>query len=382
MVYLPWANFKEEFTVGPVSFWPFSEMAEEKIGDREIREEFSRFFEVFVDHLGKPVDTVVACSCGEITYRRFTDDELDAIDAAADYLTFAAIATGMKNSVCANNPSMGPPSADRFDTAYRWIYPLQDGGVGLWTENSRSTYPEGKYLITCPISLGGSFLADYKPLLDGLSLTFEPAFPDDVRERLRRSLEWFRPAHTESPVVSWQHKVSMIATAFEILLELKHNGKTEDFVDKVDSQLRIKDSVLVKRKYGKNRTKEKEVCKAAEWAAEFYHLRSRIVHGDKVTEKDFVYKDWITHGIVADLVLLELVKRMLYRHDCIDQEIRLRAERIAKKFGEDSPEAIDKVEKGLLSGLLGLQLDDVHEALGWRSSRLERKENRKKQNEE
>lgn len=104
-----------------------------------------------------------------------------------------------------------------------------------------------------------------------------------------------------------------------------------------------------------------EVCKAAEWAGQFYKLRNDIIHGGAVTADRLQYKDWITHLIVADLVMLELVKRLLYKHGCIGDDIRRRVADLAK----DSPEPPEKIEEALLPSILGLDVTDVHEALGW-----------------
>ena len=372
IAYLPWADLDEGFGVGPVSFWPFYAKAEEKIPDAQMRADLTRFFETFVDNVGKPVETVLACSVGNVEYRRFTPEEGRAIGEAVDCLAFAAIATGTKNGVCANNNSMAPPSADRFDLVARWVSPAHDGLV-LKTENSTQYWSHGEYKITQPVSRGGSFCGSYASLLEGLGRVFAADFPADVRERLFRALEWFRFAHTESTAVSWLHKVVMMSTAFEILLEFPERGQTAYFAEQIDKRLRLRDSFLVKRTDGKG--KEHEACMAAWWAWDSYDLRSRIVHGEAVKAEDLQYKDWITHLIVADLVLLELVKRLLYEHGCIGDEVRRRAAESAEK----SSDSAEDFERSMLPSILGLGLEDVHEALGWippLDERLKRHEER------
>lgn len=363
--YMPWADLKEEFQVGPVSFWPFYSMGQEKISDPKVREDLTKFFETFVDNVGEPVQTVVVCSCGDICFRQFTQQELRAIRAAADFLTFAAIATGRKNGVCADNNSMAPPSADRFDLCARWVWPCHDGLV-VATDNSTGFWTQGQYHIPRPLSVGGSFAGSYARLLEGLGRTFDSAFPIDVRERLWRSLEWFRFAHTESTAVSRLHKLVMMATAFEILLDFRDRGQTAYFAEQIDKRMRLNDSYLNKRTDSKG--KEYEACLAAWWAWDFYELRSRIVHGDPITDKDLLYKDWITHLIVTDLVLLELVKRLLYDHQCIGDDIRRRAAEWTQKLGG----TVEDNERSILPGICGLNLEGVHEALGWIPSHEER----------
>ena len=358
IAYLPWADLKEEFAVGPVSFWPFHSKPEEKVPDAHARADLARFFETFVDNVGRPVETIAACSCGEIGFRKFTAEEWLHICAAVDCLVFASIATGTTNGVCANNNSMAPPSADRFDLAARWVWPSQDGLV-VKTENSTSIWSHGEYKITRPVSLGGSFSGSYAPLLEGLGRVFAAEFPRDVRERLFRAFEWFRFAHTESTAVSWLHKVVMMATAYEILLDFPESGKRRHFIDQINSKLRLPESYMVALPDGRDGTFE--VCKAAEWAGEFYKLRNDIVHGDDVPYGRLQYKDWITHLIVADLVMLDWVKRLLYEHGCLGDDLRRRAAQWAQNFGG----TVEDNERALLPGMLGLGLEDVHEALGW-----------------
>jgi hypothetical protein len=356
--YMPWADLKEEFAVGPVSFWPFYAKAEGKIADVQIREDLHRFFRCFVDNMGRPVETIVACSCGEIGFRRFSAEEALAIRAAVDCLIFAAVASGVLAGVCADNNSMAPPSADRFDLCGRWVVPSQEG-LWVFTENSTSLWTHGEYHITRPPSLGGSFTGNFHPFLDALSRVFGPGFPAEVRERLFRSLEWFRFAHTESTVVSWLHKVVMMATAYEILLDFPESGKRRFFIDQIHSRLHLPESYMVQMPDGCGGNFE--VCKAGEWAGQFYKLRNDIIHGDPVPYERVQYKDWITHRIVADVVMLEWVKRLLYEHKCFGDDFRRRAARWAQNFGGTTEDS----ERALLPGMFGLGFEKVHEALGW-----------------
>ena len=358
IAYMPWADIREELAVGPVSFWPFYKKAEEKIPDRQVRIDLSHFFETFVDNVGKPVRSVVACSCGEIGFRRFTCQEWAAIEAAVDCLVFAVIATGTKNGVCADNKSMAPPSADRFDLCCRWVWPIQNGIV-VKTENSTNTWTHGEYRITQPASVGGLLSGNYKSLLQGLSQVFGNGFPQEIRQRILRCLEWFRYAHTESTAVSWLHKVVMMVTAFEILLQFPDRGQIVYFSQQVNERLRLPESFLAKRTDEKG--KDYEACLAAWWARDFYRLRSRIVHGDSVEAEDLKYKDWITHLIVADLVLRELVMRILYQYGCIVEKLRRRIAEIASR----SSDSAEVLEAALLPGMFGLNIEDVHRALGW-----------------
>ena len=213
--------------------------------------------------------------------------------------------------------------------------------------------------MTRPIYLGGSHWGHFEPVLGALSRVFDSGFPTDQRSRLFRSLEWFRFAHTEATSVSLLQKVGMMVTAYEILLDFPNWGKKRYFIKQVDDQLRLPESRLVQ-------VKDKDgttfcVCPAAQWAADFYNLRNDITHGDEVPYERLDYKGWVSHLTVADVVFLELVERMLYRHGCIGQHLRERVAELAP-LSSDPPEAL---EAALLPGICGLNLEDVHEALGW-----------------
>lgn len=356
--YLPWADLKDEFRIGPVDFWPFYEEVEQRITDSDLRSELTQFFQTFVDNVGNPVKSVVICSINEINVRRFTSQEYDAMTAAVDCVVFSTIATGVENGVRADNYSMAPPSADRFDLATRWVWPLPDGLV-LKTHNSTQFWSHGEYMITQPVVVGGSYLGNYQFLLNGLSKVFDAGFPVDVRARLFRALEWFRFAHTESTAVSWMHKVVMMATAFEILLDFPEREKRRYFIKEIDARFRLAESFLVELPDGQGGTLS--VCKAAEWAGQFYKLRNDIVHGDEVNPERLRYKQWVTHLIVADLVMLEWVKRLLYEHGCLGHRFREHLDRLAP-LSSDSRE---ELERRLLPGMIGLDLDPVHKALDW-----------------
>jgi hypothetical protein len=271
---------------------------------------------------------------------------------------------------------MGHPSADRFDLAARWVWPCH-GGLTVATEGSLSYWSQGKYHIPHPISVGGSFGGNPKRLLQSLGQVFGPNFPADLRQRLFRAFEWFRFAHTESTAVSWVHKVVMMVTAFEILLQFPERGQTAYFAEQIEKRCRLKDSYTAKRTDAKG--VEWEASLAAWWARDFYDLRSKIVHGDPIEYKALQFKDWITHLIVADLVMLELVQRQLYEHHCIDEDLRRRLEQRGKPCctGEEA------LAVEFIPIILGMDFESVHADLGWGPTleeRIKRQEERIRNN--
>jgi hypothetical protein len=307
--YMPWAELKKEFAVGPVSFWPFKAKAQEKIADAGLRDHLTQFLAHFVDDRGKPIDPLMASTSGD----------WETIRSAVDCLIFVAIAEGVAGAVGANNPTIRPPSADRFDLCARWAQPSSDGGMAVVTDKSLGYWPSGEHRISRPPFAVRGFLGAYDgpraPLLQSLARMFDSSFPSDVRQRLLRSFEWFRLAHTESTAVSPVMKVVMMATAFEVLLGLGKWRQAKHFRQAIEDE--IAGESFVPETHPDDKGRDETFSRCAWWAYDFYGLRNAIVHGESVEPAKLYYKDWVTHLDVADVVMLEFVKRLLYKHGCL-----------------------------------------------------------------
>lgn len=216
----------------------------------------------------------------------------------------------------------------------------------------------GEITFSKPWSMGGSFGKPNEDLISAFSKCFPYEFPKDIRERLFRSLEWFRLAHTESEQISDLSKVVMVATGFEILLKFPQNGKRRYFVEYMERNISSADFNRGIRTNHKG--KDFDMSLAACWAWDFYDLRSKIVHGEAVPYSELIFRDWITHLIVSDLVFLECVKRELFKNKCIGRNVYECADKITKSAIEDEKHA---VTEALARWFLGFK--EVHKALGW-----------------
>ena len=176
-----------------------------------------------------------------------------------------------------------------------------------------------------------------------------------MRQRLFRSLEWFRLAHTEANNVSEASRLVMMCTAFEILLDFPEDKKSVYFAEQVDKRLKKDSSVTEPRKH---RNTPYTRIRAAWWAYDFYQLRNKIVHGGEFKPEDGEYKDWINYSIVADLVFWELIVKELTDNNCLGERARKLADELKPQGGakEDFAELV-------LSMLMGF--GDYHEALDW-----------------
>lgn len=356
--FMPWAGLNKAVTLGPVTFWPYRSEAESRITDPDLRSYLDKYFESYVDNKGQPVDTITVCSYGTINFLELNDKEFDELRNCCDALLFSVIAPQTKNAVCANNNSFGPPSSDAF-VLITQNFQMNDDYVNVRAGSLLSAgWRIGEVTFPRPWSMGGCFGAPDRDLVMGFGKCFSLGFPQDIKERLFRSLEWFRLAHTESEQISEHSKIVMMATGYEILLKFPMNGKRRFFTKYVEDNISSDEFARGTRIDHKNKPFDMSLVSC--WAWDFYELRSKIVHGDSVPVGDFIYRNWITHQIVSDLVFLECTKKELFRNMCIGENVYSCAKTITKSSEEHEKKA---VIESLVRWFLGF--NDVHNALGW-----------------
>jgi hypothetical protein len=356
--FMPWADLKKSVTLGPVTFWPYRSEAASRINDPKLRSYLDRYFESYVDNNGQSVDTITVCSYENTNFRELKEEEFKDLRSCSDAIIFSVIAPQAQNAVCANINSIGPPSSDAF-TLITQNFQMDNDYVHVRAGSRLSAgWKVGEVTFPRPWSMGGSLGIPDKKIVKALGKCVSLVFPQELKERLFRSLEWFRLAHTESEQISELSKIVMMATGFEILLNFPNYGKSKYFTGYVEDN--ISSAKFARGTRVNHKGKSFDMSLASCWAWDFYNLRSKIVHGDSVSYQDLIFRDWITHLIVSDLVFLECTKRELFRNKCIGDDVYLYADKIAKSSEEHERNA---VVESLARGVLGF--DDVHRALGW-----------------
>jgi len=348
---MPWAGLRQEVNVGPARFWPWDE---KKVPDPDVRQHLKRYFNCFVDHYGNPVKTITICSHGKKNFELLDQDEYNELRVAIDVLIFSIIAPQTKLAVCGNTSSAGPPTSDRYQVFGQELRP-GDPNIYVKRGSALSVGEMEKIHISRPWCLGGAFrIEPNQELIRAFDKVFDQSFPSIIRERIFRSLEWFRFAHTEADQVSDSSKLVMMSTAFEILLDFPEKKKRY-FTNQIEDRLKKDESVLETRI---QKNKQDTYTKAAWWAWDFYNLRSGIVHGDEIRPQDLCYKNWITHNIVSDLVFWELILKELFENNCLGERARKWAENFKPHVKDD-----ENLEEFFLNLTMGF--DDYHRALDW-----------------
>ena len=111
--------------------------------------------------------------------------------------------------------------------------------------------------FSCPWGLGGSFGFPDAQLLTGLGTLLSSDDLADSKERVFRSLQWFRLAHTDGDNISELMKLVLQCTSFEILFALDENkGKTKQFIEAVKRRIASKNTILARRTDYRDRSSE------------------------------------------------------------------------------------------------------------------------------
>ena len=355
--FMPWAGLTEELSIGPVRLRPWTP---DIIRDKAIADYLTRYFRCHVDHRGVPVDSITLVNVGDEEFAPLSEQEAQKTRSAVDALIFATICPSVNAAVSNDNLTMNPPTADRYQLISQAFQP----GVDSVTVRCGSNLTVCRVEETCfsrPWGLGGPFGFPDAELLAGLGTLISSDDLAKPRERILRSLEWFRLAHTHGDNASELTKLVLKCTSFETLFALDENeGKTKQFIEAVEQGIASKNRSRASR--ADYRGKSRNYSLPGWWAHDFYNLRSRIVHGDEIDHAALRYAHWITHGIVADLVYWQCLVDKLYKLKCLGDSIREHAKNWDAAFPDEKPGTAEPLLK---EWFLGSKFEPYQQVLGW-----------------
>lgn len=112
-------------------------------------------------------------------------------------------------------------------------------------------------------------------------------------ERLFRSLQWVGFAFSNAPGHIYESRIVAMTTAFEILLDMPDENKPQEFSERIRALLIPNKLPLSTRtRLTKAGNPKAETDNAVGWwCREFYGLRSKVVHGDKLQQSHYKTND-------------------------------------------------------------------------------------------
>lgn len=312
--FLPWAEIKKEIKIGSVCFTPWNIFSKTKINDDNIRRYLERFFGRFRDHHGNTVNTITIVHGVDDVFSELNQEKDYLLRSYVDILILSTIGPLVRTILSTGNPSIGSPCSEHFQMNTLNFIPGEDS-IKIPAGNMLHIEPIQEMTFSMPFEANGPCYVD-ENIIEDFNNFLQRKKSKEYKERIFRSLEWFKHSNSGGSNISPWAKIVMMATAFEILFDIRRWRKKEDFARKIDKIVATSRFKRSKRTEGK---KKYYFSRAGCWAWDFYNLRNNIVHGDIVDINDTIYKGQITHLRIADLIFYACIRKIIGRND-IDEE--------------------------------------------------------------
>jgi hypothetical protein len=345
--YLPWAPFDwdyigGELRLGKVVFRPFSDDALRGIDER-VADYLRLYFSRYRDLYNAPVNTITLCHY-DPEHRGLLEPMSDAQQAEfagiIDALTFCCIWGELRETFEWGRRIKPPPNSETLESHAHRFSPdvLADPPmVTLVTHGLMHTEQVDKIFFQMPLPAHhrGKIQPNLE-LLELLNQVFNDSFDPQLRERLLRSLRWFRIAHRQVQTIDAEIQIVEICTALEVLLNLPEHGKTNAFVQKVEQWITATEGEedVVRVEESANQQPSSLTTKAGLWAQNFYELRSTIVHEGIQSDELLYYPAVDAHGqpsqvsqlsvaslVYGALLIQEIDAQVGYLHPAVREAI-------------------------------------------------------------
>jgi hypothetical protein len=299
VVFLPWApldwgDLGSELRIGKVVFRPYNlEMIDDEGAAEFLRIYFNRFRDIY----NCPVETITLCHYDpehRSLLEPLSDEAICKIAAAVDLLAFCAIWEELRLRIELCGGVLPPPNSETFEwhgQRFSRNDPSMPPLVAIRTHGLKLLEEVEKLYFQKP--LPAHYRGKIQLNLDMCGLLgqlFTEQVEPTLRERILRSLKWFRIANKQVQMPDRETQVVQIATALETLLQLPLHGKKPSLAKAVDEWiLDIAEDRAVMELRTDSRGDPIARTKAGCWAADFYNLRNAIVHGDPYSEEQLSY---------------------------------------------------------------------------------------------
>jgi hypothetical protein len=347
--YLPWAPFDwdyigGELRLGKVVFRPLSDDALQGI-DQQIADYLRLYFSRYRDLYNDPVNTITLCHYAP-EHRGLLEPMSDAQRAEfagiIDTLTFCCIWGELREALNRGWRLLPPPNSETLECRAHRFSPdvLADPPmVTLVTHGLMHTEQVDKifFQIPLPAHHRGKIQPNME-LMDLLNHLFAESFDPKLRERILRSLRWFRVAHRQVQALDAEIQIVEICTALEVLLNLQRdrNRKNNPFVQAVEQWITATEGEedVVRVEESANQQRSSLTTKAGLWAQNFYKLRNAIVHEGIQSDELLYYPAVDAHGqpsqvsqlsvaslVYGALLIQEIDAQVGYLHPAVREAI-------------------------------------------------------------
>jgi hypothetical protein len=292
MAYFPYISMgKESFKYGNLILWNFSEEKEVRIPEEESRNYIAQLLNTNTYHK-RPLENIgIIFIQGKDPFAPFGNQEIKLIREFRIVLFLCGVAHS--NIHDGENAGHYMLTTENFSIAYQnFKFGDQD-----------TAYTAGIIITKTAGGLKlGEVIYEMPPYVMKNTLQIDPALFSVMKRlkrknasmfrRILRATEAFMNGYCNSSDLSFESRILEHSRAFEILLELPEKDQRKIFKEKIEnSSIVIKEKIFryKSERSGNHKVWEQGTIKKI-WADRFYVLRNHIIHGEKVTQKEFFFK--------------------------------------------------------------------------------------------
>ena len=314
---LPWLNLHTSVSLADVTFVPFKDNNGNITPSlEELGESLRVILSGFVDLEGNPiVSCTVVCIKGRNPAWDLSLSDQAVVQRAVQFLSLAALsaneyyAGGIGNYA---NTSTFQMVLQRFTEPPKWV------SFQIRRRDGRTIdggYQHGEVHITVPLACRLlRFTSIDEGFMEGLNSIL--ASNSNMSRRLMSALSFFNLANSDSETMLQEAEVILTASAFEQLLETSGalglscgvGELLEEFGSvKIEAARSVRPGIALDRKY---ESEQIAWFVHRKWAEELYDLRSQIIHGELLSEREWGWS-LFEHLVMGAFVFPLLVKLCL-----------------------------------------------------------------------
>lgn len=323
VAFFPWLEIKRSISVGKYTLIGYKALSR-KLRNRGVVSQLQNIFSGYIDNLNAFVKKNVTVNNPIIVLKNtqfspFTQDEDNDLYHIRNLVAYSAICTndkrksrkGQKHVACYYNSSRFELLIQGFTMRSKGVAYRLKRRYGSDTITGLREY--NRFVLPLYASYESSFHYD-KCLINSFSKIMYLYKRRGKLNELLVAMDWFFNAHTDADIVNVRNELIMMATAYEILLNIPPRNKAIELMNNTKKAFDGYEGLLhdFNRKTARGE-KELMIDKSwkQHWICKFYEERNRVAHSMVKPNLRWCNNRYFSHLEIADIVFDLLVRLYL-----------------------------------------------------------------------
>lgn len=294
--YFPSSNFDQK--IGRIHLFNFWKYKNTYIKDAAIRRILEKICKMYRNsELERAKNLTVCIWDGDYTFKKLSVDEMDLIHKYALSLLFCSVVKNSEQGCC---------SSEHFHfIGLEFDYNVESHinySAGSFFGYSKIIWDMNVKKFVAPeyVEVPSYYTYD-EQLFESLIKLINTG--DSQESKIFQVLNWVRNSCMNFDHFNNESRAVMLATAFEIFFSLPEQSKEDSFAEKLETCLGKSGLPAITKKNARGKDKTNTIY--GWWARDFYSLRSKIVHGEKITNIDWFSSNKRNRHINIALLMMQ-----------------------------------------------------------------------------